>query len=98
MHFALTRERTWYEQLVAERLVVTKGQRRWTNPTRARNEAFDCRALAVAALHARLLAGVDLNQWCEQFAAMIAPPPVTGTPPPKPNGSPTVYRSRFVNG
>ncbi len=70
LHFPLGRDRDWYEQLVAERLIVQKGERRWTNPTRARNEATDARALAVAALHSRLLAGVDLNRWCEDFERM----------------------------
>jgi phage terminase large subunit GpA-like protein len=95
MHMPISRERTWYEQLVAERLVVVKGQRRWVNPLRQRNEALDCRCLAVAALHSRLLAGVDLNQWCDQFDRLLAPP----TNPAPVNGPlPSVVRSRFVWG
>jgi phage terminase large subunit GpA-like protein len=99
-HFPLTRPRDWFEQLVSERLVIQKGQRRWTNPTRARNEATDCRALAVAALHSRLLAGVDLNAWCDQFERMLAPAPVISVPSaelPKPNGAPAVTRSKWMD-
>ena len=101
LHFPLSRDRTWYEQLVAERLVIQKGARKWTNPTRARNEATDCRALAVAALHARLLAGVDLSRWCADFERMLEPPKPNNQllDLPKPNGPPpAVVRSRFVWG
>jgi phage terminase large subunit GpA-like protein len=91
LHFPVGRAREWYEQLVAEKLIVQKGQRKWVNPTRARNEATDCRALAVAALHSRLLAGVDLNDWCRQFTAMLAPEVI------KPNGAPGVTRSRWMD-
>jgi phage terminase large subunit GpA-like protein len=95
MHFPLSRERGWYEQLTAERLVFQKGQRRWLNLQRQRNEAFDARALAVCALHSRLLAGLDLNSWCDQFDAMIAPPvPTAGQ---KPTAPPPVTRSRWMD-
>jgi phage terminase large subunit GpA-like protein len=96
MHTPIGRERGWYEQLTAERLVFQKGQRKWANPFRARNEAFDCRALAVCALHSRLLAGLDLNTWCDQFEELLAPPAQKEVPP-RING-PAVYRSKFVNG
>ena len=102
LHFPISRARDWYEQLVAERLVIQKGARKWTNPTRARNEATDCRGLAVAALHSRLLSGVDVNQWCADFERMLAPPPrssAIAAQLPMPNGPPpSVTRSRFVWG
>ncbi len=96
MHTPLARGRDWYEQLTAERLVFAKGQKRWVNSERRRNESFDCRALAVAALHSRLLSGVDLNGWVESFEQMLKPPPVNGAPMPAPKSSTT--RSRFVWG
>jgi phage terminase large subunit GpA-like protein len=101
MHFPLARERGWYEQMTAEKLVFQKGAKRWVNPQRARNEAFDARCLAVAALHSRLLSGVDLNAWCEAFEKMLEPPkpqpaPVNG--PPAAPTAPSVIRSRFVWG
>ena len=93
VHTPLARERGWYEQLLSERLTFIRGRRQWMNFERARNEALDCRCLAISALHSRLLAGVDLNNWCEQFDAMIRPP----VPNPPPVNGP-VYRSKFVNG
>jgi phage terminase large subunit GpA-like protein len=95
MHFPASRPRDWFEMLTAEKLVIDKGQRRWTNPLGARNEATDARMLAVAALHSRLLAGLDLNAWCKEFQAMLTPQPSDA--PQRVNG-PAVYRSRFVNG
>jgi phage terminase large subunit GpA-like protein len=102
MHTPLSRPRDWYEQLTVEKLVLVKGARRWVNSLRARNEAFDCRALAVCALHARLLAGLDLNGWCDQFAALLAPPSVAAIADklpeqPKPNGAPAVIRSKWMD-
>jgi phage terminase large subunit GpA-like protein len=107
MHTPLSRPRDWFEQLTVEKLVLVKGQRKWVNALRARNEAFDCRCLAVCALHARLLAGLDLIAWCDQFEAMLAPPAILShgetksTAPveiPKPNGAPpSVIRSRWMD-
>ena len=100
LHFPISRPRDWYEQLVVEKLIIQKdGQRKWVNPTRARNESTDCRALAVAALHARLLAGCDLTRWVADFQRMLEPPKpqaarVNGPPP----AQPAVVRSRFVWG
>jgi phage terminase large subunit GpA-like protein len=95
MHFPMRRDRQWFEQLTAERLTFVKGQRKWTNPTRARNEATDARALAVAALHSRLLAGVNLNEWCTEFERLLVPQPLNGIPAPP---GTAVVRSRFVHG
>jgi phage terminase large subunit GpA-like protein len=92
MHTPITRPRDWYEQLTVEKLVLVKGVRKWMNPLRARNEAFDCRALAVCALHSRLLAGLDLNAWRDQFEALLAPPPAA-----EPNGAPAVTRSKWMD-
>jgi phage terminase large subunit GpA-like protein len=99
MHTPLSRPRDWYEQLTVEKLVLVKGQRKWVNALRARNEAFDCRALSVCALHSRLLAGLDLNAWCQQFEALLAPPPVSAQSAqiPKPNGAPAVTRSKYMD-
>jgi phage terminase large subunit GpA-like protein len=99
-HFPAARSQDWYVQLSCERLVIERGQRKWTNPLRQRNEATDCRALAACALHSRLLSGVNLNAWCEQFEAMLAPPPIVSTVEtiPKPNGAPPpVHRSRWMD-
>jgi phage terminase large subunit GpA-like protein len=95
LHFPLARERQWYEQLLAEKLTYSKGQRKWVNSARARNEAGDCRALAVAALHSRLLAGLDINEYCRQFEVLLEPQtaaPVNGPPAP-----PNVVRSKRMS-
>jgi phage terminase large subunit GpA-like protein len=109
MHTPLSRPRDWFEQLTVEKLVLVKGQRKWVNALRARNEAFDCRALAVCALHARLLAGLDLNAWCDQFEGLLAPPVISSVsegivslhdvqkPQPRPNGAPAVIRSKWMD-
>jgi phage terminase large subunit GpA-like protein len=100
MHTPISRARDWFEQLTVEKLVLVKGRRKWVNALRARNEAFDCRALAVSALHARLLAGLDLNAWCDSFERMLAPaPPQTDNLPdlPKSNGAPAVTRSKWMD-
>jgi phage terminase large subunit GpA-like protein len=95
MHTPISREAGWYQQLCAEKLVILKGVRKWVNPLRARNEALDCRCLAVSALHSRLLAGLDLNRWCEEFERLLAP-----APPAPVNGPPgqSTIRSKFVWG
>lgn len=53
-HTPSDRDGEWYQQLTAEKLVTryVKGQpvREWHKPDRARNEALDCRAYALAAL------------------------------------------------
>jgi phage terminase large subunit GpA-like protein len=94
MHTPISRPRDWYEMLTVEKLMLVKGQRKWVNALRARNEAFDARCLAVCALHSRLLAGLDLNRWCEEFAVMLAPPVIST---PKPNGPPAVTRSKWMD-
>ena len=95
MHTPLSRPRDWFEQMTVEKLVIVKGQRKWVNALRQRNEAWDCRCLSVCALHSRLLSGLDLNAWCDQFDAMLLPPaapPVNGPPAP-----PGVYRSKWMD-
>ncbi len=57
VHTPMAREKQWYEQILAERLTIIRGKRQWMNYARARNEALDCRCLAISALHSRLLAG-----------------------------------------
>jgi phage terminase large subunit GpA-like protein len=96
MHMPISRARDWYEQMCVEKLVIVRGARRWVNPLRQRNESFDCRALAVCALHSRLLSGLDLNGWCEQFDAMTAPPRPNGPPTP-PAAPPPIIRSRWMD-
>jgi phage terminase large subunit GpA-like protein len=94
MHFPMSRPRDWFEMLTSEKLTIDRGQRRWTNPLRQRNEALDCRALATAALHSRLLSGVDLNRWCDEFEKLLEP-----QVPARANGvaAPPVHRSKWMD-
>jgi phage terminase large subunit GpA-like protein len=97
VHTPIGRPASWYEQLLAEKLTYSKGQRRWINPQRLRNEALDTRSLAICALHARLLAGVDLNQWVESFERMLAPQPAAAPVNGAPAAPPNVVRSRWMS-
>jgi phage terminase large subunit GpA-like protein len=98
-HFPLGRPLDWFRMLTAETLLRRNRAGRvvfeWQNLRRERNEALDCRVYCIAALHALLMGGLNLDAHAEQFAAMLRPPPV-GAEPPKPNG-PVVYRSRWMD-
>lgn len=59
MHVPEDRDEEWFKQLTAESLVVKKGKngkankasrREWVKPSKARNEALDCRVYAYAAM------------------------------------------------
>jgi phage terminase large subunit GpA-like protein len=97
MHTPLARERGWYEQMTAEKLVTVKGAKKWVKPHWLRAEAFDARCLAVAALHSRLLANVDLNRWCDSFDAMLQPAAAETKPNGPLNAPPAIIRSRFMD-
>lgn len=65
-HFPLERDPDYFAQLTAEKR--TKGRDRrgrevvqWTCPDGRRNEALDCRVLALAALHSLLMSGLRLD-------------------------------------
>ena len=97
-HFPLGRPLDYFRMLTAETLVRRNRAGRavleWQNLHRERNEALDTRCYAIASLHALLMGGLNLDQHCEQFAAMLKPVPVNA--PPKPNG-PIVTRSRWMD-
>jgi phage terminase large subunit GpA-like protein len=90
-HVPLDRPRDWFEMLTAERIVVERGQRKFTLPAGVRNEALDCRAYAVAALHALYMSGFKLDDHArafgEQAKGAAGPPPAY-----------QVSRSQFVSG
>ncbi|MDF7673532.1 phage terminase large subunit family protein [Acetobacteraceae bacterium ESL0709] len=53
MHIPEDRDEDWFKQLTSESLVTRKGNvncREWVKPSKARNEALDCRVYAYAAL------------------------------------------------
>ncbi|MCB5201710.1 phage terminase large subunit family protein [Neorhizobium sp. T786] len=65
-HFPMDRDQEYFQQLTAERKVVrfTKGFKHieWHLPDKARNESFDCRVYAYAALQGLILGGINLNR------------------------------------
>lgn len=69
-HFPHDREEEWFKQLTAERRVKKwKGTRQilvWDNPKKARNEAFDNRVYAYAALCGLQAMNLDLNKLIER--------------------------------
>lgn len=72
MHFDAKRELGWYEQMLAERLVmkVIAGERFtvWDCPKGKANEASDCRVYGYAALQGLIHFGLRLNEVTEQLA------------------------------
>lgn len=55
-HFPLDRDRDWFEQLTGERVIVERGEHKFTKPAGVRNEALDarlCQGGAVQPLHQR---------------------------------------------
>jgi len=65
-HFHISRDREYFEQLTAERKVTrfSKGFKviSWEKGEKDRNEAFDCRVYAYAALQGLLSGGASLNR------------------------------------
>lgn len=92
-HFPLDRARDWFEQLTAERIVVERGERKFSKPAGVRNEALDCRAYATAALHALYMSGFRLDDHARAFRAQLAPSPAVPAP-----AAYQVARSSFVHG
>jgi phage terminase large subunit GpA-like protein len=94
-HFPLTHPRDYFEMLTSERIAtrLRNGfpERIWVKPGGVRNEALDCRAYALAALHGLYMSGLKLNEHCDRLAAMIS-----GKPNPAPAYQ--VYKSKFVSG
>lgn len=83
-HFPLGRERDYFDMLTAERIKVDRGKRKFGKADGARNEALDCRAYALAALHSLYMGGrFNLEN---EAAAMKAIPAATVAekPPTRP--------------
>jgi len=95
-HFPVGRPLDYFKMLTAETMVrKTRAGRaiyEWVNLRRERNESLDARVYNVAALHALLMGGLNLDHYAEQFEQMLKPQ----QPAAKPNG-PVVYRSKFMD-
>lgn len=92
LHLPQGREPAWFAEMTAEKPYTryTRGRaiREWRKRPSERNEAFDCRVYASAALAALKATGFDLDA----EAARIA-----GLAPLRPD-APSVVRSRFLHG
>lgn len=73
MHFPADRDRNYFEQLTAERLVVKESRGRryrvWECPAGRANEALDCRVYAYAALVALFQLNLKLNREADAVGA-----------------------------
>jgi phage terminase large subunit GpA-like protein len=73
MHFPADRDRNYFAQLTAERLVDKKGRGRtfkvWECPKNRANEALDCRVYAFAALVGLQQGGLALNRTADEVGA-----------------------------
>jgi phage terminase large subunit GpA-like protein len=96
-HVPAGREAAWFEEMTAEKPYTkySKGRavREWRKPSGARNEAFDCRVYAAAALESLKSSGFDLDAEAARIAALAAPDAPQAVAPP-----PRVIRSRFMSG
>lgn len=70
-HFPLDRDRNWFEQLTSERIIVERGERKFSKPAGTRNEALDARAYATAALFSLYMSGLKLEEWANALQARI---------------------------
>ena len=88
MHFPAARDLGWFEQLIAERLVmkVVAGRRFtvWDCPKGKANEAADCRVYAYAALAGLLHFGLRLNERADAVESTPLPSTGANTAPPAP--------------
>ncbi len=80
-HFHAQRELGWYEQLLAERLILkVKGGKRysvWDCPKGRANEALDCRVYAYAALQGLVHLGLRLDDRVDEMVGIYIPPAPT---------------------
>jgi phage terminase large subunit GpA-like protein len=78
MHFPLTVDRTFFEQLTSETIRVrySKGfaVREWFKAPGLRNEVLDGTCYSFAALQSLAMSGFRLNQYAEKLAEMKAEP------------------------
>ncbi len=71
MHFPADRDRNYFAQLTAERLIWSKSRKYkvWDCPKNRANEALDCRVYAFAALVALQQGGFALNRTADEVGA-----------------------------
>ncbi|WP_369814611.1 terminase gpA endonuclease subunit [Gemmobacter sp. LW-1] len=93
-HVPAGREPAWFAEMVAEKPFTTysKGRaiREWRKKSSERNEAFDCRIYAAAALEALKIGGFSVDQEGERIVGLAMAPGLSR--------SATVVRSKFLGG
>ena len=100
LHFPVDRDRPFFDQLTAEKVVTKYSMgrpiRTWQpRSPDARNEALDTTVYAMAALHGLIAAGVSLNREAQTIeAAELKVPGVVSAVPTPPR--PTVIRSSWM--
>ena len=91
------RETAWFAEMTAEKPFTkyAKGRaiREWRKRPADRNEAFDCRVYAAAALESLKIGGFDLDAEARRITDLL--PEGAGRPIGQ---APTVIRSRFMEG
>lgn len=109
-HFTDQRPAEWFKQLIAEKRVKKyKGTRKilvWENKSKARNEAFDCRVYAYAALCGLQAMGWNLNNIVTNQKLILLSTPNSGNsnqehtnprPVQKVNKKPKSMKSNFMS-
>jgi phage terminase large subunit GpA-like protein len=95
VHIPEGREAAWFSEMTAEKPFTkySKGRaiREWRKRASERNEAFDCRVYAAAALESLKSSGFDLDEEAARIAALTAPEQTAAQPRKAP-----VIRSRFM--
>ena len=80
MHFPSDRDETWFRQLTAETKVTRYKDgvpfSKFENPSKARNEALDCRVYALGALQ---LLNINWKKLAESFTAVVPTAAATAT-------------------
>ena len=96
-HIPEGREAAWFAEMTAEKPFTTysrgRATRQWRKAASERNEAFDCRVYAAAALESLKSSGFDLDAEAQRIAQLVAP-----SGPAQPARKAPVIRSRFMAG
>jgi len=97
VHIPEGREAAWFAEMTAEKPFTkySKGRaiREWRKSASDRNEAFDCRVYAAAALESLKSSGFGLDEEALRIAALVAPGKPDNAAPRKA----PMTRSRFMD-
>jgi phage terminase large subunit GpA-like protein len=101
-HWPTGRDFDFFAMMTAERPVrrYTRGvaRREWIKANHARNEAFDCRVYALAALHGLKAFGLDLDREADRVDGGRVQRRANPMPAVVPQARPRVIRSSYLEG